>query len=100
MSQICVIGPAEDRTIGAVLAAVLEARVPCSFVDLDEFLLGGSLYFDTAQPHRALLTVGEVELELSRFSGIYCRFAAPAFQGISFDGARRAEVLSSALRVI
>lgn len=99
MSQLCIIGSAEDQTTAAVVSAAIEAGVACSLVDLDEFLLAGWLSFDSDAPSRARVGVGEVELELGEYSGIYARLSVPKFRGIGRHDSRKLTSLLAALRV-
>ena len=99
MSRLCIIGSAEDDTTAAVVAAALEAGVACSFVDLDEFLLTGWLSFDSDAPSRARVAVGEVELELGEYSGIYARLSVAKFHGIGRHDSQKVASRLSALRV-
>ena len=99
VSRICVVGPADDPPVKAVLTAALESGVSCSFLDLDEFLLEGTLCFDSERPNGTRLAVGDVVLELGQFSGTYCRLLTPSFQEMDSGGSRKAEALASALHV-
>jgi glutathione synthase/RimK-type ligase-like ATP-grasp enzyme len=85
--------------VKAVLTAALESGTSCSFLDLDEFLLEGSLCFDSEAPSDTRLAVGDVVLALGQFSGIYCRLLTPAFEELHSDGARKADTLASALHI-
>jgi RimK-like ATP-grasp domain len=99
MSRICVIGPSDDRPAKAVLKAAVELGLSSSFVDLDEFLLAGSLDFDSENPDAARLAVGDVTMELGQFSGVYSRIVAPSLQEMSVSDARKAEALVSGLQI-
>lgn len=100
MTKICVIGPADDRPVEAILTAAIKSGISCSFLDLDEFLLEGSLYFDAEEPNAARLAVGGITLELDQFSGIYCRIAPPIFEGISSSSFRKVGALLSGLQIV